>query len=170
MKHEITGPDLLAFLDVLDGLDEEASPTDGSVSGMSVERAAMLIEALEDIRKRAGATIALLESRALIQLEGQPRIIGTKAYSRKPNRKKRPNHSAIGQSVRQYAVAREDGEVLPVFVAVDRAISAMAALYVAPTTVPKVGGLQLIGLSEKDAVEWVTLNYELKVTELGEGE
>lgn len=163
---DITIPDIEAFVDVLHQIADEAT-----VGGMSVERAAALLEALQAVKKPLGDAMAFLESAAVTGLEaGKPRLIGTKVYAVSPNKKKRPNHPSIQAGVHRYARWDDNYEPYETEVAVDRAIAAMQALFVAPATPPKAEGLKLLKIRNDDAYEWETTGYDLKVTDVGGSE
>lgn len=163
MTHEITGPDIAAFGDVLDLLDIEAQEP-----GMSIERAAELMAALEQVRKRAADTITFLKARALTTLEAQPKLIGNQVFSRKPIRKKRPNHEAIRIRVISRALSNADGEASTPVEAAQSTYSSMMLLFVADATPPKAAGLKVLRMSDEDAFEFETTGYDLKITEIGE--
>lgn len=163
--RDITIPDIEAFVDVLNQISDEAT-----VGGMSVERAAALLQALQSVKKPLADATSFLETAALTALEGTPRLIGNKVYSQTPNRKKRPNHPSIQAGVHRYARWDENYEPYETEVAVDRAIAAMQALFVAPATPPKTEGLKLLKITNDDAFEWVTISNDLKITDVGTSE
>lgn len=158
----ISIPDILAFADVLDALQLEAAQP-----GMQVDRAVELMDALAAAKKKLEMTVALLKSRAIIALEGAPRILGGKAYSVKPDRKKRPNHSAIRTAIIAAAQYDVDGErVESTYEAAGRAMQLTYDLFVADADVPKLAGLRWIRLPEDQAFSWETTGKTLKVTDL----
>lgn len=169
MSHDITAADLLAFGDVLDRLDEEASPTDGTASSMSIERAAELMGTLAALRKRCADTEALLKSVAIKQLEtGKPRLVGTQVFSRKPKLKRQPNHERIRTAVIGHSLYDENGEARTPVGSADAAYRLMMGLFVAESTEPKKGGLAAIELAEEDAVDEKITSFDLKITDVGE--
>ena len=151
MGFDIGVADLLAMKDVADGLSDLSS-------SLSAEQAIVLIDAATEAHKALGDAIAFLKSRAIDQLE-QPILIAdgagnTAAWSKKATFKRRPNMPAIRLLVNQVSVDavmnRETGDVSPME-AVAKAVELMEALYVSPSTMPKVGGVKELGV-EFDAV------------------
>lgn len=151
MSFDIGVADLLAMKDVADGLSDLSS-------SLSAEQSVVLLDAAREAHKALANAIAFLESRAIAQME-QPILISdghgnTSAWSKKAEFKRRPDMPIIRRLVNEVAIDavldRSTGEVSP-SEAVAKAVALMEALYVSPSTMPKVGGVKELGV-EFDAV------------------
>lgn len=156
---EITVADLKAATDVLQQLVADAE-------GLGVTKAIPLLEALAELEAQAKAVRSELTTRAIRGLE-QPLIIGNKVWRKSPKIKLRPDQARIGSLVRQLVVKPDDnGELPPVDAAVEATINIMSAMYVSPSTEPKVTGLKLIGKTVGDVCNEESNGYELKFQEI----
>lgn len=156
---EISIPDLQAVGDVAASLAEQSDH-------LSAEQAIELLEAARRAQMSLKLAVDMLESRALAVIE-QPILVGRTAWSKVSSFKKRPEQSRIDSHVFRACALTVDGEVVDsASDAVQAAIEAMKALYVSPSTVPKVGGARALGLELDDIVVLEHTGWELKRTEL----
>lgn len=157
MSDTVGVPDLLAMCDVADDLVNLAD-------SLSAEQAIELLEAATKAAASLGVAITMLKSRAVSTME-QPILIGDAAWSKKPTMKDRPDHRLIHRLVVENALDaacdRETGDRDP-RVAVEHAVGAMEALFVSPSTLPKKGGVQSLGLAYTEVVTEEHTGYELK--------
>ena len=145
MTTPITTADLLAICDVADRLAEQAGD-------QTAEQAIRLIEAVDVAVNALQAAKTLLRSQAISNME-QPIVVDNVAYSKVLDLKKRPQHAIIRKAViSQASQPDENGEVPTVVDVAERVYDTMVALYVAPSTVPKVGGVKMLGLNFGDVI------------------
>lgn len=160
MAEPVGIPDILAFVDVLTKMSEEAS--EGKIG---VEHAAALLDALAGAKKALGDAIAFLEAAAVTQLEGQKKLVGNTVYSVHDDYKIRPDHDTIDHRVVELACVDVNGErVTSPWEAAARAVFLYRELYVAPSTKPKAAGLKAIRLSAEEATIKEHTGRSLKVT------
>lgn len=159
---EIELSDIQASTDVLAQLYNEAD-------GFDVEKSITYLNAVLALEVQVKAAKSELEARALRLLE-QPILVGNRAYSKKLVVKQRPIHDKITARVMRVAATSDasTGEVLSAAQAAENATKLMTQLFVAPSTLPKAGGLKAIGLTfdEVTRADDSGGTYELKVTEL----
>ena len=122
------------------------------------EQAVLIDKALNQLQSVTRSTQHLVRTQAVKALDGQPIKVGGSVFVAKATGKSRPNNERIKARVMEYASHNDDGERLKgakaVPTAVARAVHAMAELYVADKTDPKVGGLKLLGVTKADVSEW----------------
>lgn len=155
----ITPEDVLAAADVLHDVDEASD-------SLSIEDAVAYREAVTSLMAAARMTLALIDTQLVTTLES-PREINGMRYEVKPSDGKwRPDHSKVAARVKQYAlVDMETGEMRDAPAAVDRAMLIMEDLYVAKSTMPKVGALEKLGGTKKwDVAEQEPGKPALKTT------
>lgn len=159
MPDRITFGDVYAICDVANQLANEADD-------LTADDAVRFLDAVAAAKKALGDAEAFLRARALTQIE-QPIIVDGSAYSKVAAVKKRPDQALVQRKVVAIAAAPdENGELPPVVEAVERAVELMAGLYVSPSTVPKVGGVNALGLAIWDVVREEHTGWELKETKL----
>lgn len=156
---EISTADLEAVGDVAASLAEQSDM-------LSAEKAIELLEAARKAQMSLRLAVDMLESRALATIE-QPILIGRTAWSKVASFKKRPDQARLDSHVFRACALTIDGELVDSPTdAVQAAIEAMKALYVSPSTVPKVGGVRALGLELDDITALEHSGWELKRTEL----
>jgi hypothetical protein len=97
----------------------------------------------------------------------QPVLVGRVVWSKTPVTKKRPNAPLVDRQVVRVAAHPDPDGVMPTaYEAAQAAVELMKALYVAPSTVPKVGGIKKIGLEYGEVINEEHTGYELKRTEI----
>lgn len=153
-RHEIT-----AVLDVLADLNEESD-------SLKVEQAVEMLQAVEEVMAAARVAKGLLETQLCNILES-PRTIDGRLYEIKNEGKWRPDHSKVEAEVKRRSVVdTETGELLTAPQAVDKAMGLMRKLYVTPQGMPKVGGLDLLGVDKPDVARWEQQGKRLSVQEV----
>lgn len=155
---DLTVADLEAMGDVLDQIGEASD-------SMTVEQAVAFREAIGALIKKARLALDLCEMQLVGTLES-PRQFGNVLYEVGNKGKWRPNHGTIKGTVKRHSVANEDGEMRDAVDAVDAAIELMYALFVAPSTFPKQGALDRLGLDKPDVGAWKDEGKKVKVTEV----
>lgn len=151
--------DLEAVSDVAARLAEMAD-------SLSAEQAITLLHSAERAMLALKIAVDMLEAQALGRLE-QPIVVGHTAYSKKPSFKKRPDQRLIQRVVVEKASHPDvNGEVPTAFEAADAATKMMAELYVSPSTLPKVGGVQALGIEMQDVTAEEHTGFMLKQTEI----
>lgn len=158
--EDVTIHDLAACGDVFDWLYENAD-------SLSAEKAIEMLEAAQQLHGRLRSAIHMLETQALKSIE-QPILIGRVAYSKKPSIKKRPEQNKIAARVCDLASQpdMDTGEVGTTYDAAVAAVEMMRALYVSPSTQPKVGGVRNIGYKMDDVTTEERTGWELKRIEI----
>lgn len=155
----VVAADLQAIYDVARLLTEQSD-------GLSAEQAISLMEEAKKAQQALRLAIDMLEAQALRGLE-QPVLMGNVVYAKVPSMKKRPIVENIdAQVVRVAAQPDEHGELPSAFDVAQTAVELMKSLYVAPSSVPKVGGIKKIGLDYGDAITEEHTGFELKRTEI----
>jgi hypothetical protein len=133
---------------------------------LSAEQAVEMLSEARKVHRAFALAIDMLETQAL-QLIEQPILVGHTAWAKKPVLKKRPRQGQIAATVEAMAARPdENGEFPPAFEVASKAVTLMAALYVSPSTLPKVGGVKALGLEMTDVVDEEHTGFELKATEL----
>lgn len=156
---QVVAADLKAIYDVAALLTEQSDQ-------LSAEDALIMMEEAKKAQQALKLAIDMLESQALRSIE-QPILIGRTAWSKVPVMKRRPRADVIDKTVvRCAAMPDEDGVLPTAFEAAQNAVDIMKGLYVAPSTVPKVGGVKKIGLEFGEVIDEELTGYELKRTEI----
>ena len=157
-----TPADVLAMTDVLGEIDE-------STDGLSIEEAVQAREAVVQLMSAARMTLALIDTQLVNTLESPREINGMRYEVRKSDGKWRPDHSKVTPAVKRSAlVDTETGEMFEGPAAVERAIKIMTDLYVANSTMPKVGALDKLGLKKWDVADQEPGKPALRVTPIVE--
>lgn len=157
-----TPADVLAMTDVLSEIDE-------ITDGLSIEEAVQAREAVVQLMSAARMTLALIDTQLVNTLESPREINGMRYEVRKSDGKWRPDHSKVTPAVKQHAIVdTETGETFDRAAAVERAIKMMEDLYVAKSTMPKVGALDNLGLKKWDVAEQEPGKPFLKTTPIVE--
>jgi hypothetical protein len=152
-------PDVAAMIDVLADLGE-------SSDSMTVEEAVALRESMVELRKKAGEVLGLADTQLVTVLES-PREFDGQLYEIKSDGKWRPLHHKIDAAVKDAAmIDRSTGEKRSASAAVDVAIGLMSACYVAPSTFPKTGALDALGLDKDDVGLLERAGKKVSVTEV----
>lgn len=156
---EVTLADLQAVGDVAALLAEQAD-------SLSAQQAVELLHAARLADKALKMAIDMLEARAMQQIE-QPILVGNTVWAKKPSYKKRPDQKLIQRVViAKASQPDEDGVAPTAHEAATAATLYMAALYVSPSTLPKTGGVNGLGLGLGDVVNDQHVGFELKTTEI----
>lgn len=151
--------DITAITDVLADIDEISD-------SLSIEEAADMLQAVEELMKAVRQTKGLLETQLINTLES-PRVIDNRRYAVKNDGKWRPDHSKVQAAVKSHSlVDRVTGEMFEAPAAVDRAMTFMHDLYVSPQGMPKVGGLGELGLDKPDVARFDKNGKRLSVEEV----
>lgn len=146
----ITTAEVAAMLDVLREVDETSD-------SMSIENAVRWHEAVTELKAKANETLGLIETQMVATLESPVVRNGTR-YEVVSNGKWRPDHEALHSAVKRAAAADENGEIRTAHDAADHAITTMRGLFVAPSTMPKTGGLENLGLKKSDVARFEGTN------------
>lgn len=154
--------DAMAALGILEEIAEISD-------SLSAKDAIEGIAQLTQLQVQLGTTIALIKGQAIKTLE-QPMQVGNVIYYKDRVGKWRPDFQRIAGKVESASLCDpETGEIYDrPNDAVHRAVQLMKALYVSPSTMPKVGGLERIGSSKDDVAEFERTGYEIKTKELDE--
>lgn len=135
---DITPADVLAAVDVLQQVVEESDDCE-------FERAVELRNACRELIAHTRATISMLESEMLRQVEAAPRTFGDVTFIAVNDNVQRFDHDAIEAGVIvkavDLAVDRETGEIDPKEAA-RQAAYLMKSTYVSPSTVAKKSALE----------------------------
>ena len=143
----MTPADVRATIDVMTDVGE-------SSDSLNPVDALEMLEAVQEVMKSVRETAGLLESQLVAVLESPREFNGT-LYEIVPNGKWRPDHSKVQAKVKQHSlVDTETGELRSKDQAVERAISLMHGCYVSPNGMPKVGGLDTVGLDKSDVAHY----------------
>lgn len=158
----MTPNDIRAALDVLAEVDELSD-------GLGIEEAVSYREAVNELFTKVKETLGLIDTQLVNTLESPRPINGMLYEIRKNDGKWRPDHMLVDQAVQQQSlVDTETGEFRDAREAVQAAIAAMDAMYRGPNTMPKVGGLDKLGLKKWDVAEQEAGKAVLKVTPIVE--
>lgn len=157
----ITPADIQAAIDVVTQLSNEAD-------SQSVEDAVELIGLCSALTKASNDAKAMLEARALSQLEGAPRQIGDDVYMAKPDGKWRTDWAELRRKVLSAGLVSEEGEILRTKQQVaQRVYGIMMELFVSPSSQPKKGGLEAIRTELKEVSAWEKGKSKLVVQSVG---
>jgi hypothetical protein len=156
----VTAADILAAVDILDDVGE-------SSDSLTVEDAVVLLQAVEEVMAAARRAVGLLNTQLVATLES-PRQFGNKVYEIVNDGKWRPEHGAVKAAVKIASVVDANGELRHPTDAVERCMSLLYALYVSPSQMPKVGGLDALGLDKADVAEFDRAGRKVRVTEIVE--
>ena len=157
----MTPNDIRAAIDVLVDLQNDSD-------SLSVEDAVANREAVVELMASCRVTLDLLDLQLIKVLES-PRTIAGTLYEIKDNDGKwRPDHSKVQAAVKRASIVNADGEVRDTHDAVDQAMITMEDLYVAASTMPKVGALDRLGLKKWDVAEQERGKQTLKTTPIVE--
>lgn len=157
----LSAADVQAMVDVVDTIAELSDSTE-------FELAAELRIELIELGKRVRSTVGLIETQMMNQLEDAPRRFGDRTYEVVDDGVQRADHDAIFDkaivvSMRR-AVNTETGEINT-----EKALQEMAlivqSLYVSPSTLAKVGGIEAIGLDKRKVRRWEKKGRKLSVVE-----
>lgn len=122
-------------------------------------------EAVVKLMSAARMTLSLLDTQLVNTLESPRPINGMLYEVKKSDGKWRPDHSKVTAAVKRSAVVDlETGEMFEAPDAAERAIAFMEDLYIAPSTMPKVGALEKLGLKRWDIASQDAGKPTLKVT------
>lgn len=159
----ITIGDIDAMCDVLAQLEELSDSLD-------VDQALAFKDAVGRVVAKAQSTLSLLRSQAIATISDTPDravVRGGRVYAVKDTGKWRPDQNLVRRVVASKAVAAgEDGEMVSAFEAAARAVDMMYSLYVAPKDMPKVSGLEALGLAKSDVAHWEKTGTELEEKQL----
>jgi hypothetical protein len=154
-----TTADIQAITDVVTAYTNESD-------SLTVEQGVEFLDVLNELKRTVTAAISMTEMQMCSILES-PRIMNGKQYEVKSAGKWRPDHSSVKAAVKRASVADpETGEMRTVFDAADQAMELMYALYVAPSTMPKTGALEKLGLDKGDVGHYERSGIRLSVTEV----
>lgn len=161
MSEPIGIPDIAAFLDVLVDLQCEAGD-------MTLGRTVEMLDALDGVAARLKAVTGAVKTQQLL-LTKEPVVHAGTVYASKPTGKWRPDKPKIRRQVIGKATHTKDGEPItdPEVVA-GNVYDLMAALYVSPSTEPKSGGIELLGVKKKELMHWQHTGHEVVTKPLGE--
>lgn len=122
-------------------------------------------DAIATLGAAVGRAKSMVRTQLLAKLE-EPVIVGGKVYSKTETGKTRPKHDVIRKAIVRHSVADEDGEMRDPHEAAERAVGLTYALFVSPSTVPKITPLEDIGLFKKQATRWEHTGYDVTVTDV----
>jgi hypothetical protein len=126
----------------------------GDVESFDVERALEMLQALQGMASHLRQAIGAVETHLCDVLES-PREFNGKLYEIKNAGKWRPDHDEIKNRVRAAsAVNAATGELIDRQTAVETAVDIMYDLFVSPSTMPKTGGLERLGLDKPDVADF----------------
>ena len=124
---------------------------------------------MNELFTKVKETLGLIDTQLVNTLESPRPINGMLYEVRKSDGKWRPDHMLVDQAVRRVSlIDPETGEMFKGGEAVDRCMGIMADLYRAASTMPKVGGLDKLGLKKWDVAEQEPGKPALKVTPIVE--
>jgi hypothetical protein len=131
------------MIDVLDDMNE-------STDSLEVEAAVLLRESVVELRRKAGELLGLIDAQLIATLES-PREFNGQRYRIGNDGKWEPFHDKVVAAIKDRAlIDRATGEVRGSGPAIEEAIRLMADCYVAPSTFPKTGALERMGLEKSD--------------------
>ena len=123
-----------------------------------------MIAALDDLGRAVSDTLSYARHHLMGMLDAQPTEIGGRLWKKQMDGKWRADHGTLAQRVAEHAtVDRQTGEVRDVRTAVREALRIMSDLYVSPSTVPKTGALEKMGILKKEIAEWEFTGYRIVV-------
>jgi hypothetical protein len=132
---------------------------------LTMESGIDMLDVLADLKRAVTTATSMIEMHLCSILES-PRVINGKKYEVKSAGKWRPDHNLVQASVKKASVVDHNGEIRTVFDAVEEAMAAMHALYVSPSSMPKTGALEQLGLDKGDIAQYERTGNRLSVTEL----
>jgi hypothetical protein len=138
--------------------------TDQSDS-FTMEAGIDMLAALAELKKQVTTAASMIEMHLCSILES-PRVIDGKKYEVKSAGKWRPDHNLVNASVKRASIADHNGETRTSYDAVEEAMAIMHALYVSPSSMPKTGALERLGLGKDDVASFERTGIRLSVTEL----
>lgn len=137
-----------------------------NVEALDVEAAIRMLEAVKQLKANAHDTIAHIEV-WLTEILESPREFNGKLYEVKSAGKWRPDHDEIKRHAREVAfVEQETGEMYGTIETAQRAVDLMYELFVSPSTMPKVGGLERMGLKKADVADFERDGKRISVTDV----
>jgi DNA-binding transcriptional ArsR family regulator len=154
--------DFHAMMDVLRELAEDSD-------SLGVDEALAAIEALGLLQSELRRTLSMVETAAKTHLESGARQLGSRVYALKPEGKWRYRHDDIDRTVLKTSLreAIDSNGVIEPEAAARWAIRWMAALYRAPSTVPKSGALEDLGFKKRRAIaDWETTGRKIEVIDM----
>lgn len=159
---DIGREDIAAFDDVLADLEDEADE-------MTLQRALDMHSTLEETGRKLKATISSIYTRVLNLTKEPVRVTGGMAVAQQTGKWRPRPLAEIRRAVVARAAYDQKGERIDSpEEAAARAFDLMAAMYVAPSTVPKTGALEEMGMTKKDVAVWKHTGHELKITPISE--
>jgi hypothetical protein len=132
---------------------------------LSAEEAICYMEALRAASEQLKAAISLVETQ-LKKLLDSPKQIGDKVWVTKPTGKYRPDHAKVRRHVLRVAVADENGEIRSAEDAAKVAYELMYGLYVQESALPKVSGLEQLGLDRVSTSRWENTGTKIETIDL----
>lgn len=138
----------------------------GDVQSFNVERALEMLQALQGMASHLRQAIGAVETHLCDVLES-PREFNGKLYEIKNAGKWRPDHDEIKQRVRAASsLDAATGELLDRQMAVEIAVDIMYDLFVSPSTMPKTGGLERLGLDKPDVADFERQGKRVAATDV----
>lgn len=155
MSEPIGIPDVAAMADVLDDLAEHFEE-------YSLEHLLALRDALVELAKQTGRINSLIKSQLLVLAKEPVRTRDGRVLYSEPDGKYRPDHDKIKAAIVSRAVFDDNGETIsnPTIVAV-RAVDLAYKCFVAPSDMPKKGGLAAIDRRSTQVADWEQTGYKL---------
>ena len=154
----MTPDDIRAASDVLVDLQNDSDSLD-------IETAVAYREAVNELMTAVRSTLGLIDMQLVNILESPREINGMRYEVKKSDGKWRPDHSKVDARVKQRSlIDTETGELRGSSDAVDQAMAIMSDLYVAASTMPKVGALDKLGLKKWDVADQEPGKPVLKTT------
>lgn len=160
MSSDIRPADIDAIGDVLAIVNESSDSLD-------IEEAVALLRACQELGSRVRTTIGLL-SQQLVQVLESPRTIDGTLYEIVNDGMWRPDHDRLRGLVKRAAAVNEDGEFRDPGAAAEEAVLTMYDLFVSPSTFPKTGGLDRLGLKKSDVGHFEEKGRKLRETKVVE--
>jgi len=148
--------DVLAAVDVLADIDERSD-------ALTVEEGLALRQAVEQVAAACRRTIGMIDTQLVSILES-PRTFNGVLYEVSNEGKWRPDHGAIDAAVIRAAAATPEGELRSGRDAAETAVRVMRSLFVSPSTMPKTGGLEDLGLDKPDVAHFEKSGKKIKTT------
>lgn len=148
--------DILAATDVVDDIAEQSDSFDP-------ETTVGMLEAIGQLERSIRTAKSMLRTQLISQLES-PKQIGSKIYAVVDEYKTRPEHEVIRARIISRAAGLDSIAAAATYV-YDR----MMALFVAPSSEPKTGGLKQLELSKKMATRQEFVGKALQVIDTAGG-
>lgn len=141
----------------------------GAVAEMSddlaVEQCIEFMEALRKARSQLDDALAMLETQLRQRLDSPVRI-GTKIWALKDAGKWRPDHEVVRKEILRQAVADENGEIRTAKEAATLAYELTKRCYIEPSGLPKISGLERLGLDRAKSSHWEKKGTKIEVIDL----